>query len=120
MTSHKNCTHPATTLARRECRKQNPSVDEPTPHVEVEDEAPRVELRTVKVGGKPLTREAYKAMRCVDARQVHKPLVRIPRRSDWDYDVIGRDEGGEYVRAYGFWWEERHDEFMALPARRLA
>ena len=121
MISHKNCTHPATTLARRACplRKGLPPVEKPKepPHVEVAQEPERKVLR---MGGKPLTREAYQALRVVDGREVRNPLVRILGRYDWDYQVIGRDESGEYVRAYPFHWEDGHDEFMALPARRLA
>ena len=134
MISHKDCTHPATTLGRRSCPlrklaevdgdrkfpKEPPANATPRWKPErtqvVEDES---KVPYLKQGKSPMTVTAYKELPSVYAHEMHKPLVRVNDHNG-SYEVIGRDQSGNLVRAYAFDWEDTHGAFSALPLRRLA
>ncbi|WP_435594835.1 hypothetical protein [Tsukamurella tyrosinosolvens] len=107
MRSHKNCTHPKTTLARRECRQSNPEppVDEVIASQSLRSPKPsRVEqlppdlsaARQIKANGRPMTRTEYDNL---PDSVYFEPLARIFREPEvYEYDILGRDEEGNYVR----------------------
>lgn len=124
MVSHKDCTHPATTLARRACPLRK-GTSEQAPRVEsraVRTESSTAKARILKIDGKRFGHADFRALPYVHRWEIVRPLALVANPpGPWDgYALVGRDKNGSYVRTSHYEWEAPRSQYEGLPTCHLA
>ena len=124
MVSHKNCDHPATTLARRACPLRKGTSEQP-PRVEPQAARPEgstPKARVLKIDGKRFGHADFRQLPYVHRWEIVKPLALVSDPpGPWDgYGLVGRDKDGNYVRASHYEWEAPRSQYEGLPTCHLA